>query len=295
MNPDWDLYLDAMTEGGEMPRPRRRADVLAAALARRPAAARVPRYAAPYAARVSALDALLGALGEDDHRRVAVEGWTVQELVVHLLATDGLLARAVGAPAADPPSGTEDAVARTVELIRAERGRPPGETRSRWREQARALCAHLCEAGEEAAGRRVSAGGLRMRLGDHLTQRAFETWIHTDDIGRVMGLPVPLPVPEHLNPMAGLVARGLRLVAPRPGRLLRLELTGPGGGVWDVPLSRGAPPPGRVPDAVIVTDVAEFCFLVSGRRDPASFEAVLSGDTELAREVLAAAPALSGP
>jgi hypothetical protein len=82
------------------------------------------------------------------------------------------------------------------------------------------------------------------------------------------------------------------------GRSVRVTMTGPGGGTWHVPLdvahpaTRDADAPA---EAEITCDVVELCFLFGGRGTPAGIPAGISGDAALARDVLTAAPALSGP
>ncbi|WP_214417186.1 maleylpyruvate isomerase family mycothiol-dependent enzyme, partial [Sphaerisporangium fuscum] len=257
-------------------------------------------FAAPYAARVAAMDALLAGATPADWSRTIVEGWTLRELVGHLAATDSLLAVEVGAPPAGPPPVTSDVPARTAELIEYARGRSPEEMRAGWRGQAEAICARVAELD---ASTPVTLGGVAFPVGDHLLGRMLETWIHTDDAATVMGLGLPLPLAEHIHPVADFCARLLPWTmllsgADGAGRAVRLVLTGPGGGSWHVPLDVGrvaVPDDGSPVDAEIACETVDLCFLLGGRRTPSDFPAGIRGDAALAAEVLAAAPALSGP
>ncbi|MEV5407639.1 maleylpyruvate isomerase family mycothiol-dependent enzyme [Thermopolyspora sp. NPDC052614] len=278
-----------------------RSRLLGAARARRRPAAVVSGYGAPYAARVAALDALLAGAREDDWSTVIVEGWTLHELVAHLMATDSLVAAAVGAPVAGPPLTANDTLGRTAEMQAYQREREPERTRAEWREQADAICRTIAAIEPDRA---VDPGGMRLPISDHMLARTLETWIHTDDAARRIGLNLPLPVAEHINPMADLCARLvpwtmlLSGMTPPEGASVRVTMTGPGGGTWHVPLDVARPAfrDGTTPaDAEITCDVVDLCFLFGGRRDPARFDAEIGGDAGLARQVITAAPALSGP
>ncbi|MFI0484959.1 maleylpyruvate isomerase family mycothiol-dependent enzyme [Actinomadura sp. 9N215] len=266
-----------------------RARTLRAALARRPPARRVPDFARPYAATVAMLDALLAGLREIEWAVVVVRDWDARDLVVHLSASDGLLAEAIDGRA----SSACDVLDRTREAI--SRCPPPQDARRAWRWHADALCDGLCE---DDADRRVEVGGRRMRLSDHFAARAFETWIHADDIARGTGRVLLPPPAEHLHPIVDLGVRSLPkafAVTGRdlPDRMLRLILDGPGGGQWTIPLGTAAA--GDDPVALLRMDVVEFCFLAGGRRNPASVSAETSGDPAVTDDVLAVASAFSGP
>ncbi|RAY13331.1 hypothetical protein DPM19_19835 [Actinomadura craniellae] len=270
-----------------------RARMLDRALTRRPPAPAVPGYAAPYAAQVSVLDSLLGELAGPDWARTAVAeyGWSVQDLVAHLAATDGLLAARLGADSA--PGDGDDVPARTAAMLARHRGLPPERTRAAWRDQATALCSRL---GADARDQLVELE-WPLPVGATILSRAFETWIHTADIAVAAGRTLPAPLPEHLHPMADLgvtmLPTALSLAElDRPDGMARVVLTGPGGGDWLVPLGADS---GSELMTAIELDVLEFCFLLGGRRDPGEVGALVDGDERLARDLLAAAPALSGP
>lgn len=301
MDPLERLYVDAMLDDPEEPKGSLRPQLLAGARARRRPAAPTADWARPYAGRVAAMDALLAAAVDDDWSRVIVEGWTLQELVAHLAAKDGLLAASVGAPVLGPVLDSArtatDSAARTAGVQAYERARSPEQTRRDWRAQADALCRHLANlpASEPAA-----LDGLNAPVSDHILARALETWVHTDDAARIARIRLPHPVPEHIHPTADMCARLLPWTMllsghDASGRTLLLELTGPGGGVWHLPLGVEDGAASGEPDARITADVVAFCFLLGGRGDAETFEATLAGDVALARDVLGTAPALSGP
>lgn len=270
-----------------------RGRVLGGLRARRPPA---PAYAEPYAAQVAALEALLAELGPPQWATTVIHDWSVQDLLAHLSATDGLVADAL---APSPPGTDDDVWTRTGTLIRRERGHPPERTRAAWREQADVLCGRL----PSHTGPRepvVAYGGQRRRVPDLMVARAFETWIHADDIARAVGHPLPGPLPRHLRPIADLGVRSLphalRKTGADPGdRAARITLTGEGGGEWTLGLTPGRrTPPETIPAVHVEMDVLEFCFLAGGRRDPATVPAALHGDHPLGTALLTAAPAFAG-
>ncbi|WP_049567071.1 maleylpyruvate isomerase family mycothiol-dependent enzyme [Nonomuraea sp. SBT364] len=297
MEPLERLYLDALLEDPVEPTGTLRPQLLAGARARRRPAAPTAPWAQPYAGRVAAMDALLASAVDDDWSRVIVEGWTLQELVAHLAAKDGLLAASVGAPVLGPELTATDSATRTAHVQAYESARDPEQTRRDWRAQADALCRHLADLPATVP---ATLDGLEAPAADHVLARMLETWVHTDDAARTARIRLPHPLPGHIHPVADLCARLLPWTMllsglDAAGRSVRVTLTGPGGGDWHVALGVEDAAPPAAPDASITADVVAFCFLLGGRGDPASFPAELTGDHALARDVLATAPALSGP
>ena len=103
------------------------------------------------------------------------------------------------------------------------------------------------------AGTEVAVHGMRLSLGALLVVRAFELWTHENDIRRAAGWAASVPDASTLRLMTELAARLLPYAAARAGLAepvdVRLVLTGPGGGTWDLPV-RGAataPVPVRPP------------------------------------------------
>ncbi|WP_344936327.1 maleylpyruvate isomerase family mycothiol-dependent enzyme [Sphaerisporangium flaviroseum] len=293
------LRLDVIAEACGGPPPGALSRLLTAArAARRPAVTQ--GFAAPYAGRVAAMDALLASASPADWSQTIVEGWTLQQLVAHLAATDSLVAAQIGVPVAGPPLAANEVLSRTADMIAFVGDLSPERTRADWRAQADAICERAASMEPTAT---IEPGGIGFPVSDHLLARMLETWIHTDDAATVIGLPRPRPIAPHIHSTADFCARLLPWTmlfagADGGGRAVRLTLTGPGGGTWHVPLdvSRTAVPDDGSPvDAEITCDVVAFCFLLGGRGAPATFPAEVTGDAGLARDVLAAAPAMSGP
>lgn len=219
--------------------------------------------------------------------------WDAHATVAHLVAADEHLALRLGVgavlPASHIPEGTSagDAWARrTFDVIAHEHGRAPEETVATWAAQAAALLATPEAADPELAARAVTVMGLRLPVADHFVVRAFEAWIHTDDIGRALGLAVPPPPDEHLWSLVRLAVRilGLALHDAPP---VRFGVTGPTDTGWIL---------GTDTDPVhaeLTLDPVDFCLLVGGRYAPDEVPRTITGDETAARTVLETAASLA--
>ncbi|WP_316762147.1 maleylpyruvate isomerase family mycothiol-dependent enzyme [Streptomyces herbicida] len=281
--------LDGPLRNGTGERPGN--GVIAAALARRrPAATRVAGHAAPYAAAVCGLAALLP---EADGRwdTPVVHGWDVQATVAHLLAADEHLVVLLGPDAPVPPSpaegvGWEDAwERRTAEVIAHERGRAPQDTVAAWSAQAHALLGTPEARDPARAARAVTLMGVRLPVADHFLVRAFEAWIHTDDIGRALGLAVPPPPEEHLDRLVRLAVRVLALALGPSAPPVLFSVTG--GDEW---VLGSEDEPVR---AELALDPVDFCLLVGGRYAPDAVPRGDTGDEGAVRNVLERAASLA--
>ncbi|KQX59310.1 MULTISPECIES: maleylpyruvate isomerase N-terminal domain-containing protein [unclassified Streptomyces] len=314
LHEDRDLDLD----------PLLRSRVLENCLGRRPARIPVPDWVTPYDAETARLDALLRDIGESEWHAPVRLKWYEQDRVVrrkatvagvigHLLAVDGLVAASLGL---DDPLG-----AGTPELSPTERTeefwsgleRPANRSlRGPWREQSHALIRTVSFAGRGVADLTVTYKDFALPLRDSLLERAFECWVHADDIANAVAYPYAPPSGAHLHGMIDLAARLLpaalagrrrtglasparQLVAAgAPGRSLHLEVEGAGGGHWyialDSPAAVGSP---ERAVAQVAMDGVEFCQLVAGHISPEEAAAGQDGDREAIRDVLFAAASLS--
>ena len=78
---------------------------------------------------------------------------------------------------------------------------------------------------------------------------------------------------------------------PLDGRVVRVVLTGDGGGDWVIGARTDAPP--VHPDVTITADVLDFCLLTAERITPAEMEYSVEGDPGLARDLVGAAAAFA--
>ncbi|MEU6349484.1 maleylpyruvate isomerase family mycothiol-dependent enzyme [Streptomyces sp. NPDC047072] len=265
--------------------------VLSRALRSRPAPPRVAAHATPYAAAVTGLRALLRE-AEGRWTTPVVHDWDVHATVAHLLAADEHLAVRLGVEARVPASaiaeGTDWGAAwdrRTADVIAHEYGRTPEETLAAWSAQADDLLAtpHARDA-ELAAGTTLSMG-VRLPVTDHFLARGFEAWIHTDDIGRALGIAVPPPPAPQLWQLVRLAVRilGASLGTGAPPVLFAVD----GGEEWVL---------GSQDDPVraeLTLDPVDFCLLVGGRYAPEEVPRRATGDEEAVANVLETAARLS--
>ncbi|MFD3616741.1 MDMPI N domain containing protein [Streptomyces sp. NPDC058676] len=319
--------------------PGLRTRVLDGCLDRRPPRIPVPVWATPYDAETARLDALLQDIGDAEWHAPVRLRWfeadeatsrrtTVAGVIAHLLTVDGLVAVALGLddPLGDVTPEAPTPAARTEAYWRASHFPPTRSVRLPWREQSHDLVRTVSftggdtsRAGETepgAGGGRpaVPYGAFELPLHDAMLDRAFECWVHAEDIAEAVDYPYGPPSPRHLNRMIDLAARMLptalavrrrtgraapalgRHLVPvgEPGRSLRLEIEGHGGGEWLIPLdSPGAVGSAEHEIAHVALDGVEFCRLAAGHVSPAEAAAGQLGDREAIRDVLFAAASLS--
>ncbi|MFI5807230.1 maleylpyruvate isomerase N-terminal domain-containing protein [Streptomyces sp. NPDC051561] len=312
------------TEHGLDLDPQLRTRVLDTCLGRRPARIPMPAWAQPYDTETARLDALLSDIdpgewhapvqlrwfeGEHPVRRKA----TVAAVIGHLLTVDALVATALGLD--DPVAVSAEAAGptgRTEAYWQGSHQPPTRAVRAPWREQTHTLLRTASFAGGGAAELEVSYGAFALPLKDALLERAFECWVHADDIAQAVDYPYEPPTGAHLHQLIDLAARllpgtlaarrraGLAppaqglVTAGSPGRTLHLEVEGPGGGNWwialDSPAAVGSPDH-KV--AHIAMDGVEFCQLAAGHVSPQEAAAGQLGDKGAVRDVLFAAASLS--
>jgi uncharacterized protein (TIGR03083 family) len=260
---------------------------------------RSPRTPAPpedllplYRRQVAELAEVLDTVPERAWSRDTAAGWTIHELVAHLVGVESYVASRLDLGDFVPPPGTEhDHVGMTVPIIDAERSRHPSETRRAWERAAWTVVGLLEASGPELLTRRIDLYGIPTSARTAIVARMFELWTHADDVRRALGRPLVDPDAERLSAMSDVAARSLPIGmtlsgAARPGATAKVVLLGPGGGTWTVPLALGDA--GGPPAATVVADVVDFCRVASQRIDPAELDHDVEGDAELARQVLGA-------
>ncbi len=284
-----------MTAGDRPVPPGLRERVMAASLLARGAGQPVPAVPAisgteAFGRAADAFFGLLCALDEPDWTRTTVRGLDVQGLVGHLTGVEDDVQRGL---AGDPAVADADHVESTQPAADRQDGRSPALTRDDWRRAAdRTL--ELARAAGPGAGDRIAVHGLRLPLQALLVVRAFELWVHENDIRRAVGRPPSVPDSPVLRLMSDLAARMLPYAAARTGLRepvdVHLVLTGRGGGTWDVAVGERPPEPTAV---AIVTDAVGFCRLAANRATAADLDLHVTGDFEQAVGVLAAAATLA--
>jgi uncharacterized protein (TIGR03083 family) len=231
---------------------------------------------------------MLGVLPEEAWRRLALRGLDVQGLVGHLTGVEEDVHRCL---AGDPQVAGASHIDSTQAAADRQAGRPPAQTRAEWRRAADRTLDLVRAAGD--TGAEVAVHGMRLPLRMLLLVRAFELWVHDNDIRQAAGLPPSVPDPSTLSLMTQAAARLLPHAAARRGppepTSVHLVLTGPGGGTWDISIGHGSP----AACVGIVTDAVGFCWLVANRATPDRPDLHITGDPERAAMVLAAASSLA--
>jgi len=250
----------------------------------------VPRIS-PAEAFSRAADAFYGmlrVLREEDWAKPALRDLDVQGLVGHLTGVEDDVQRCL---AGDPDVAEAGHVESTQPAAVRQSGRPPAQTRAEWRRAAEKtvdLVQAACDPGAV-----VAVHGMRLPVDTLLVVRAFELWVHENDIRLAVALPPSVPDASTLRLMTEVAVSLLPAAAARTGlsepTSVHLVLTGPGGGTWDVQI--GEDP--AVAATGIVTDAVGFCRLVANRVTPASLDSHITGDPDRAAAILAAATALA--
>ena len=127
--------------------------------------------------------------------------------------------------------------------------------------------------------------------------RTFELWTHDDDIRRAVGRPANLLDGARLGLMSstllGVLPYGMaRAGTTQPGRTVRIDLTGPGGGTSFVTALSPDDQPGS-PDLVIETSALDLCRVASNRLPIDALEVAVEGDRSLLEPVLVGAGAFA--
>ena len=271
--------------------PGLRERVLAASLRARDAGRPVPdapeiSAAEAFSRAASSFYTALCFLSDDDWRTPVLRDLNVQGLVGHLLGVEYDVHRAL---AGDPAVADADHVESTqAAAVRQAAGAPAG-TRAEWRHAAD----RTLDLVRSADGRAVVAlHGLRLPVRTLLIVRAFELWTHENDIRRAVGWAASVPDPSTLRLMTDLAAGLLPQAGAGLGEAtdVRLVLTGPGGGTWDVTVGSGPPAAASV---AIVTDAVGFCRLAANRVTPAELDVSVTGDPARAAAVMFAVTTLA--
>jgi uncharacterized protein (TIGR03083 family) len=286
-----------------MPPAELRARVLDASKRARPFGSTVPDIplispAAAFGRAVDAMELTLRSLSHADWCRPAIRDLDVQGLVGHLIGVEDAVQRAIER---DPSVADVDHVASTQPAAVRQAGRLPALTLDDWHGSASRTLALV--ASQPGLDEVIAIFGVRLPLSAVLIFRAFELWTHENDIRLAAGLPRSAPDPSVLRLMTGLAVSLVPFAALGSGILgpamVRLVLTGPGGGTWDLPIGidpgqdpDGAHPGKETSRASVVTDVVDWCRLAANRTRPAELDVYLTGDTELATELLAATATL---
>jgi uncharacterized protein (TIGR03083 family) len=232
---------------------------------------------------------LLDSIPADALDRSTVNGLSIGELVVHLASMESAVAETVGLD--QTVTDETDVVTRTDRYLEVAGHDPLGTGRRVWREAVDALDAWAVAGGEQGG---LPWNGFTVSRRTLLASRAFETWTHDDDIRDALGRDRMVPLPIELGVMSDIAVNilpfCLAAAGATPDAAARLVLTGEGGGDWTISLD-GAEH--EAPAVTITMDVVDYCRVVAERVPPEACGAVIEGDEQIGRSVLAHAAALA--
>jgi hypothetical protein len=217
-------------------------------------------------------------------------GWSVTQLVAHLVEVDLYFGRQLGLwDHTIEDSLEDDHLAMTEAAVRGAVKANFAETVAKWLEVSAAVCDHVTTLDADGLRQRIKFHMLDTRVTTALTVRVFEIWTHIEDLCRTLRRDPPLLDAARLHLMSHAAVHAIPL-----GMLLgnidggrhtaRIVLTGRGGGVWNQPLQLGLE--AGEPSVTIVADAVEFCRLAAQRIAPADLEAEVDGPMDLAITVL---------
>ena len=292
-----DEVLALLAETSATPPPPDLVDrVVASATASRPAGRAIEalgggRRANPAEAFVTTVDEFKSVLAHADGGAIVEPyGWSVTQLVAHLIEIDRYFGRQLGLWEHEIDESLEDEhLAMTQSAVSSAVKADFAATVTEWLGVSSAVCDHVALLGADSLGQRIKFHMLFTRVSTALTVRVFEVWTHTEDLCRTLRLqPPPLDAARlHLmtTTAVGAIPLGMLLGKIDPGQhTARLVLTGAGGGAWNQPLQLGADP--GEPSVTIVADALDFCRLAAQRIMPADLRAEVDGSMDLAIAVL---------
>ena len=234
----------------------------------------------------------------------ACPGWSVGDLIAHLLDIDGFLAgdpRPDHEPNWDALPHAVGSISLMTEVgVDARRGMPMEEVLAEFDSVLERRTAQLAAGTDDLTALVIGPFGSERPLGRVLSMRTFDAWVHAQDIRAARGLPLQLDTAA-ARITADQLLSGLPLIwgktlAAPPGTVLSLNITGPVV-IADLQVSvddeqRGLMVTGAVPDVTLTITWPDLLDLMTGRvltDDAGLLERIsLTGDAGLASRLLGA-------
>lgn len=232
-----------------------------------------------------ALDSDLEHLSAEDwHTRVILD-WSVHDVVAHVAAVHSLAAKRLGGPVDDHISDL-DLLDATDRFVGLQRDRNPDETRELWRTSVD--CLRRCAADVESTATKwvwgdTTTDGL-------IIDRAFETWIHANDIRRGTNRSSLDPSGEHFRVLCNFGVANWPAVLDLHGRdhrgVITVNLSGPGGGTQTMVVGGADDQAANGLRFTLNCAARDLCLLMGDRLDPVDFAYTLRGADDDARALV---------
>lgn len=252
----------------------------------------------------ASLDAMLGSLGEAQWKSpTQCPGWSVQDTVSHLIATERMLA---GDPStshrATNLAHTRNPIGEWNEHeVDARRSLVGAAVLAEWRDVVQRRTATLRAMSNDDLTRPMNTPTGPGTLASFLELRVMDCWVHEVDIRRALGLSMTSNEASARHALQRF-ARSMQIVvgkrvAPPDGTSVCFDITGRASSRFTVAV-RGrraeivsdAEPEARAPSASVMMDSDVFTQLACGRRTwtPRDGDVTVTGDRQLAEAVLSA-------
>ena len=240
-----------------------------------------------------ALDADLIALDAATWQTPVIFDWSVQDVVAHLTAVNEIaVSRVTGHNVTAVEMAELDAANEIA--VHGHRSCAPADTLGAWRRSVARLRHGVATCESE-----VNWLGLSVPAETVIVDRAFETWIHANDIRNAIGRASLDPSAQHLRVLCDLAVELLPLALAVTGRAqtgtLQITLSGPGGGDWTVDLGMGRPGPSEI---TFHAAARELCLLMGDRIDARDFAYTVRGTDDaagIAADLVASANVFARP
>lgn len=245
------------------------------------------------------IDELCSSLGSDDWKKpTECPGWTVQDQLAHLAGNES---RILGRPEPEHMPGdlshTRNPIGESNEVqVDYRRPWPPEKVLEEFREVTSERLEQLRSMSEEDFEAESWTPVGQGTVADLIGIRAFDAWVHEQDIRRAVGRSGHLdgPVAEHaLERIASAMPFVVgKKVAPDDGTTVVFEITGPIRTSIPVGMEGGRGQrldrPPSDPTVKLAMDLETFNCLGCGRGDPAVLagRVTITGDEELGRRVV---------
>lgn len=230
---------------------------------------------------------------------VELAGFSVHDLAAHIAGSEAMFAQLIGRPTPGIPETSTDNEGRAAEVIARHRTLTPGQTIAELESLAAIVDSYVSMLGADALTRPIEWWGTEMPIADVLLHRAFEVWIHHDDIRRASDIAQAAPPPGSLGTMSTKACSWTPLFlstvdATIDGGVASIVLTGPGGGTHLVPLGFDQPASDAEPRFELTMGVVEYCRAIGNRVPPEGLHFTATGDTDLADRLVHALTNLAG-